>query len=68
VAASEHDFQIDRGSRTEDRIRATVNVEDEGRLRDLLHAWLESNRWDRDRWCEFTISTVNGWRRIEVRG
>jgi hypothetical protein len=62
-------LDVEHKGRREDTINEVVNPEDEGALRDILHAWLDSNGWrDPARWHEFTISFPGGFGRTEVQG
>jgi len=51
-----------------ERINETVDVENEGELRDALHDYLRSNRYDPGLWGNFIIAYGSGFGRREVRG
>ena len=68
MAVSEHDFQIEYNGRGDDRLRTRADTDNEGELRDILHGYLESKNRPRDTWSRYTISTLAGFSRIEVRG
>jgi hypothetical protein len=51
-----------------ERIRATVDAENEGELLDVLHDYLRSNGYDPAMWGDFVIAFGSGFGRREVQG
>jgi len=55
MARRDLEVTILRKGRREDQFAVSADPRNPADLRDILHAWLEGNRWDRGRWGEFTM-------------